>query len=277
MASYQLADGLHVPQIAFGTDQLKGQAGVETIVSAIKAGYTLLDTAYNYENEGTVGEAVRQSGVPRAQLLIESKLPGRAHGHDAALATIQESLYRSGLAYFDLYLLHWPDPIQNQYVEAWQALIEAKQMGLVRSIGVSNFVPEFLDRLERETGVKPVVNQIPFNPDVVQSETRAYDDAHDILTEDWSPLGGPHGDLFHRPVLLDLAAKYHKDVGQVVLRWAVQQGTLPISKSTKPARQMSNLDIFDFTLTDAEIAAITASADSKVLAQYPDPRVYEQF
>lgn len=149
-----LHDGMTVPVIGLGTYKLNGNAGVNAITSAIDIGYRLIDTAYNYENEGTVGEAVRRSSVPREELRITSKLPGRYHEYDKAVTTIQESLYRANLDYYDLYLIHWPNPIQDIYMEAWQALIDAKKWGLIRSIGVCNFLPEHMERLEKETGVK---------------------------------------------------------------------------------------------------------------------------
>src|SRR5699024_3698021 len=154
-----LHDGLEIPAVGLGTYNLKGEDGVTSILQAIDAGYRLLDTAYNYENEGTVGEAVRRTGVPRRDLIVTSKLPGRYHAYDDALITVQESLFRARLEYYDLYLIHWPNPITDKYVEAWEALIEAKKRGYVRSIGVCNFLPEHLERLRQETGVLPVMNQ----------------------------------------------------------------------------------------------------------------------
>src|SRR5690625_5980473 len=155
-----LNDGLEVPTLGFGTYALNGNEGVQAIQSAIDVGYRLIDTAYNYENEGTVGEAVRRSTVTREELRNTSKLPGRYHEYEKAVPTIQESLYRANLDYYDLYLIHWTNPIQDHYVEAWESLIEAQKWGLVRSIGVCNFLPEHMERLEKETCVKPSINQI---------------------------------------------------------------------------------------------------------------------
>ena len=171
---FTLNDGLKVPAIGLGTYKLKGASGVQSILSAIDHGYRLLDSAYNYENEGTVGEAVRRSSVPREKLLIASKLPGRYHDYDLAIEAIQESLYRANLDYYDLYLIHWPNPKQGKFVEAWQALIDAKKWGLVRSIGVSNFLPEHIERLVEETGVKPSINQIELHPFFNQKEQRKW-------------------------------------------------------------------------------------------------------
>ena len=166
----RLNDGLTLPVIGFGTAAVIGNEGANAVDQAIHAGYRLIDTAYNYENEGTVGEAVRRSSVPRQELRITSKLPGRYHEYEKAVPAIQESLYRAGLDYYDLYLIHWPNPKQGHYVEAWQALIEAKKWGLVRSIGVCNFLPEHLEHLEKETGVKPSINQIELHPYFNQEE-----------------------------------------------------------------------------------------------------------
>ncbi|MCL6593832.1 MAG: aldo/keto reductase, partial [Alicyclobacillus sp.] len=177
-----LSDGLSVPVMGLGTFSLRGQEGVRAIQAAIEMGYRLLDTAYNYENEGTVGEAVRRSSVPREALCITSKLPGRYHTYDKAITAIQESLYRANLEYYDLYLIHWPNPRQNLYVEAWQALIEAKRRGWVRSVGVSNFLPEHLQRLVQETGVKPSINQVELHPFFQQADLRAWHQAHGIQT-----------------------------------------------------------------------------------------------
>lgn len=276
MEFYQLRDGLRLPKVGFGTYKLNGAAGVSAIQSAISTGYRLIDTAYNYENEGTVGEAVRRSSVPRNELVITSKLPGRKYGYHDAITTIQESLYRSGLNYFDLYLLHWPNPKADQYVEAWQALIAAKQFGLVRSIGVCNFLPAYLDRLEAETGELPVVNQIELHPYFNQEKQREYDQAHNILTEDWSPLGRA-SKVLSDPALQQLAETHHKDVGQIILRWQIQLGTLPIPKSAHASRQQSNLNLFDFALTAAEMATINALSKPDGRLKNQDPAVYQEF
>ena len=169
-----LNDGVSLPVIGLGTYTLKGNEGANAIQSAIDLGYRLIDSAYNYENEGTVGEAIRRSSVPREQLRITSKLPGRYQEYEKAVYTIQESLYRANLDYYDLYLIHWPNPSQDHYVEAWQALIDAKKWGLIRSIGVCNFLPEHIERLENETGVKPSINQIELHPYFNQEQQRKW-------------------------------------------------------------------------------------------------------
>lgn len=276
--TYTLADGLVVPKIGFGTYKLTGATGVNAITSAINAGYRLLDTAVNYENEGMVGEAIRRTAVPRAQLTITSKLPGRHHHYQEAIATIEESLYRAGLDYYDLYLIHWPNPITGQYVEAWQALIDAQRFGLVRSIGVSNFLPEHLEKLQKETGILPVINQIELHPYFNQAAQRQFDTNHQILTEAWSPIGrGTRNNVLQDPVIQQLAEKYHHTAGQIILRWQTQMNVLPIPKSTHLKRQIENLTIFDFELSDTDRAKIDAL--TKVDGRYSqqDPAKYEEF
>lgn len=276
METYTLRDGLTVPKIGFGTYKLNGAHGVQVIDSAIDRGYRLLDTAFNYENEGAVGEAVRRSSVPRSELLISSKLPGRHDTYTQAINTIQESLYRAGLDYYDLYLIHWPNPKEDHYVEAWQALIDAQKLGLIRSIGVSNFLPEHLDRLDKETGVLPVINQVELHPYFNQQAQRDYDQAHGILTQDWSPLGRA-SEMLQNETLKAIAARYHKNVGQLILRWELQLGTLPIPKSSTPSRQAGNIDVFDFEISDADVATINglSRADGRLNDQ--DPAVYQEF
>lgn len=209
-------------------------------------------------------------------MIISSKLPGRHHAYDQAIETIQESLYRAGLDYYDLYLIHWPNPKEDHYVEAWQALIDAQKLGLVRSIGVSNFLPAHLDRLEKETGVMPVINQVELHPYFNQQAQRDYDAAHGILTQDWSPLGRA-SEMLQNPVLKEIAARYQKNVGQLILRWEVQLGTLPIPKSSTPKRQLGNRDIFDFEITAEDMATINglSSADGRLKNQ--NPAFYQEF
>lgn len=275
METYTLRDGLTVPKIGFGTYKLNGAHGVQVIDSAIDRGYRLLDTAFNYENEGAVGEAVRRSSVPRSELLISSKLPGRHHTYTEAINTIQESLYRAGLDYYDLYLIHWPNPKEDHYVEAWQALIDAQKLGLIRSIGVSNFLPEHLERLNKETGVLPVINQVELHPYFNQQAQRDYDQAHGILTQDWSPLGRA-SEMLQNETLKEIAVHYHKNVGQLILRWELQLGTLPIPKSSTPSRQAGNMDVFDFEISAADMATINGLSQVDGRLNNQDPAVYQE-
>ncbi|MCH4172094.1 MAG: aldo/keto reductase [Lactobacillus sp.] len=276
--TYTLSDGLVVPKVGFGTYKLNGAKGVNAITSALNVGYRLLDTAVNYENEGTVGQAIARSSVPREEILVSSKLPGRRQHYDDAIATIEESLYRSGLDYFDLYLIHWPNPKTDLYVEAWQALIAAQKFGLIRSIGVSNFLPEHLERLEKETGVMPVINQVELHPYFNQAAQRTFDTAHHILTQAWSPLGrSTSNNVMKHPEIVALAEKYHRSAGQIILRWQTQLGVLPIPKSTHVARQRQNLDIFDFELSAEDMATINAISKPDGRIRDQDPAYYEEF
>jgi len=271
-----LNDGLEIPAIGFGTYKLNGADGVSAIKNAIDIGYRLLDTAFNYENEGAVGKAVRQSSIPREELLICSKLPGRHHAYQEAIHTIQESLYRGGLEYYDLYLIHWPNPRVNLYVEAWQALIEAKKQGLIRSIGVCNFLPEHIDRLIKETDVKPSINQIELYPYFNQEEQRRWHTEHGIVTESWSPLGRGNSVLKDKKIV-DIAKAYRKSTSQVILRWHIQSGAIPIPKASSQKHQRDNLDIFDFQLTEEEMSVISGLTTETGRTYNQDPRTYEEF
>ena len=276
MEHYILSDGYKVPKVGFGTDKMKGADGIRRMEMALNNGYRLLDTAFNYENEGTVGRAIRNSSVPRDQITIASKLPGRHHAYQAALDTIEESVLRTGLDYIDLYLIHWPNPKQEKYVEAWQALIDAQKTGLVRSIGVSNFLPEHIERLEKETGVLPVINQIELHPYFNQAEQRAYNASKGIVTQAWSPLGRDNAST-KEDIILEIAEKYGKSPAQVVLRWDVEQNVLPIPKSTHVGRQVENLAIFDFNLTTEEIEKINSISRPDGRNKGQNPAEYEEF
>ncbi|MEU7841349.1 aldo/keto reductase [Micromonospora sp. NPDC049114] len=270
------ADGTTLPAIGLGTYRLNGSAGVDAIGQAIRAGYRLLDSAVNYENEGAVGRAARAAGDVRGELVVTSKLPGRHHGFDEALTTIEESVFRTGLDRIDLYLIHWPNPSVDRYVQAWRALIEARERGLVRHIGLSNFLPEHIDRLVAETGVAPVVNQIEVHPYFPQREALAYHREHGILVQGWSPLG--HGnDLQRHPVITEIANAHGVSPAQTILAWHVARQVIPLPKAASPQRQIENLDVFDITLSDAQVEAITALGrpDGRLADQ--DPAVYEEF
>ncbi|AIC92934.1 aldo/keto reductase [Shouchella lehensis] len=273
-----LNDGLQVPTIGYGTAQLKGHACVHSIQSAIEIGYRLIDSAFNYENEGAVGEAVRRSSTPREQLRITSKLPGRHHAYNKAVETIQESLLRTGLDYFDLYLVHWPNPKQGLFVEAWQALIDAKRWGLVRSIGVSNFLPEHLDQIINETGVTPSLNQIELHPYFSQEEQRAYDKKLGIVTQSWSPLGRLRSDsVFHDQLFDDIAQSYGKTKAQIILRWQIQLENLPLVRSSNVSRQQDNLALFDFELDNPTMDAINRLTRENGRIDNQNPNEYEEF
>ncbi|MDF2998140.1 MAG: dkgB [Xanthobacteraceae bacterium] len=268
-----LNDGASLPAVGFGTYKLNGSAGVAGMASAIDAGYRLLDSAFSYENEGAVGEAVRVARVPREELRVTSKLHGGRHRFDEAIATIEESLYRARLDYFDLYLIHWPNPRQGLYVEAWKALIEARARGLVRSIGVCNFLPEHLETIISETGVAPAINQVELHPYFPQAEQRAFHEANGIVTQSWSPLGRANH-LLQDPGIRALADRLGRTIPQVILRWHIELGAIALPKAAARERQVENLSIFDFALSPDDMAAIAALArpDGRTAGQ--DPAVY---
>jgi 2,5-diketo-D-gluconate reductase A len=269
--TYQLNDGNSLPAVGFGTYPLRDEDGITAIEGALAAGYRLLDTAVNYGNETEVGEALRRSGLPREEVQVASKLPGRHHAYDEAIASVRASLDRLGLEYVDLHLIHWPNPSVDKYVEAWQALVDLQKEGLVRSIGVSNFTEAHLTRIIDVTGVTPAVNQIELHPRFPQAEMRQVHERLGIQTEAWSPMGKRNAPLEEDPVTT-AAERLGVTPGQVILRWHVQLGSLPIPKSGNPERQRQNLDLFGFELTDDEVAAISALGrpDGRLFGGDPD-------
>jgi 2,5-diketo-D-gluconate reductase A len=273
--TYTLNDGNTLPAIGFGTYPLKGEEGVTAMVQAIEAGYRLLDTAVNYENEAEVGEAIRRSGIPRNEVQVTSKLPGRHHGYDEAVASVRGSLDRLGLDYLDLQLIHWPNPSVGKYTEAWRALVDLREQGLVRSIGVSNFTEAHLGNIIDETGVTPAVNQVELHPRFPQQEMREVHERLDIRTEAWSPMGKRNAPL-EEPAVTRAADRAGVTPGQVILRWHVQLGSLPIPKSGNPERQRQNLDIFGFELTDEELEEISGLADPRGRLFGGDPDSHEE-
>lgn len=267
---------IKLPPIGFGTVHLDGAPGVDSIVSAIDAGYRLIDTAYNYENEGTVGKALKDSGVAREELIVTSKLPGRFHARDLGRVRIEESLYRLNLDYIDLLLIHWPNPSKDLYVEAWETLIEVRDAGLVKHIGVSNFLPEHINRLKAETGELPAVNQIELHPYFPQIEQVKFHDEHGITTEAWSPLSNGRG-LVDEEVLKEIGERYGVGGGEIALAWHHARGIVPIPRSTKPARQRSNLEAVQISLNYEEVQRINALAKENGRIKRQDPAVYEEF
>jgi diketogulonate reductase-like aldo/keto reductase len=272
---YTLNDGNSLPAIGFGTYPMTGDEAVNAVTSALSVGYRLIDTAVNYGNEAEVGEALRRSGLPRDEVQITSKLPGRHHAYKEAVASIKESLSRLGLDYLDLHLIHWPNPGVGKYVEAWQAMVDAREQGLVRSIGVSNFTQDHLRRVIDQTGVAPAVNQIELHPRFPQEHMRTVNEDLGVVTEAWSPLGKARAPL-DEAVVVEPARRLGVTPGQVILRWHVQIGSLPIPKSANPQRQRENLDIFGFELTDFEVAAISGLAEADGRLFGGDPEVHEE-
>ncbi len=269
-----LNDGGRIPALGLGTFGLRGNEGVASVVSAIGAGYRLLDTALNYENEREVGDGVRTSGVPRDEIHVTTKLPGRHHGFDETLASFEESRANLGLDHVDLYLIHWPLPKVGKFVDSWRAMIELRKRGLVRSIGVSNFTPDHLKRLIDETDVAPAVNQVELHPHFPQAGQRKFHAAHDIVTESWGPLG-TRDELASGSEVTEIAEAHGVTPTQVVLRWHIELGSVPIPKSGNPQRQAENLGVFDFELTDDEIATISALESGRLWGG--DPDTHEEF
>ncbi|MFJ2552797.1 aldo/keto reductase [Microbacterium sp. NPDC087591] len=273
--SFTAHNGFALPAIGLGTYALNGDAGAAAVAGAIGAGYRLIDSAFNYENEGSVGRGVAESDVARDEIIVTTKLPGRHHPSEKARTSIEESRSRLGLDVTDLHLIHWPNPSQDEYVQAWAALVDAQARGVVRQIGVSNFLPEHLERIEKETGVRPVVNQIEVHPFFPQEEQIAYHREHGILTEAWSPLGRARA-LLEEQAVIDVAAAHDITPAQTVLAWHVARGTVSIPKASSLEHQISNLASAEVVLDDAEVAAITAlgRADGRLFGA--DPRTHKE-
>jgi 2,5-diketo-D-gluconate reductase A len=253
----RLNNGTSMPQLGFGVFKVPENQAAEAVKRAFEAGYRHIDTAAMYRNERAVGQAIAESGLSRDEVFITTKLNNDAHGYDAALRACAESRERLGLEYLDLYLIHWPLPAQNLYVETWQALVALEKDGATRAIGVSNFQPSHLRRVIDETGVVPAVNQIELHPYLTQVELRQFDATHGIATEAWSPLARG-GALLRDPVITTLAEKYGKSPAQLVIRWHLQLGNIVIPKSVTPARIVENIDVFDVELADDDIESISA-------------------
>lgn len=252
-----LNSGHPMPQLGFGVFQVPPDEVQQAVATAFEAGYRSIDTAAMYRNETGVGKAIAESGLPRDELFITTKLDNDAHGYDNARAAFRDSLDKLGLDYLDLYLIHWPLPAKDRYVETWQALVSLRDEGLVRSIGVSNFQVAHLDRVIGETGVTPALNQIELHPYLTQDQLRGYDAEHGIATEAWSPIA-KGGELLRDATVTALAEKHGKTPAQVVIRWHVELGNVVIPKSVTPSRIAENIDVFDFELDEGDIQEISA-------------------
>ena len=259
--TFTLANGIKIPVIGFGTWQTPdGDVAYQSVLDALKAGYRHIDTAAAYGNEASVGRAIKDSGIPREELFVTSKLWNDSHSYEAAKIALDKSLDLLGLDYLDLYLIHWPNPLINRRdwdkanAEAWRYMEDAYTEGKIRAIGVSNFQIEHLEALLKTATIRPMVNQLFINPSDLEQDVVDYNKAHDILTEAYSPLGT--GSLLAVPQINDIAAKYDKSAAQVLVRWSLQHGFLPLPKSTHAERINQNAAVFDFELTDAEIATL---------------------
>ncbi|GGS93178.1 oxidoreductase [Nonomuraea spiralis] len=260
-------DGVQIPQLGFGVWQVPADEAERAVTTALRAGYRHIDTAAAYENEEGVGRAVRAAGVPREKVFVTTKLWNGDHGR--AEQAFDESLARLGLDYVDLFLIHWPVPEQDKYVQAWRAIEKIYRDGRAKAIGVSNFTVATLTRLMNETDITPSINQIELHPYFQQREMRAFHEANGILTEAWSPLGQGKG-LLADPALGVLSEKYGRTPAQIVLRWHLQLGNVAIPKSVTPARIEENLDVFGFILDAEDMAAIGAMNAGRRIGPDPD-------
>jgi 2,5-diketo-D-gluconate reductase A len=261
-------DGKSIPQIGLGVWQTPDEVADSAVAAALGAGYRHIDTAAIYGNERGVARGIAQSGVARKDVFVTTKLWNADQGFDSALRAFDKSLEKLGTDYIDLYLIHWPSPQRNAYAESWKAFVRLKEEGRARSIGVSNFQPQHLQRIVDETGVAPALNQIELHPRFQQKDLRAAHEKLGVATESWSPLGS--GRLLDDAAIGRIAAKHRRSAAQVIIRWHLQQGLIVIPKSVTPARIVENFDVFDFTL-DAEDMAAFAALDSRNGRTGPSP------
>ena len=273
--SITLNTGGSIPQLGLGTARVTDQEEIRrTVATALEVGYRHVDTAAKYENELGVGRGIADSGLPRTEVFVTTKLRGSQQGAETRQA-LEQSLDRLGLDHVDLYLVHWPLPRIDRYVESWKIMEDLRDEGLTTAIGVSNFLPDHLDGLAAESSTVPAVNQIELHPREPQQDQRDDDARRGIVTESWSPLA--KGDLLAEPVLADIGRQYGKSPAQVVLRWHVQQGLVAIPKASHVDRLRANLDVFDFALTDDDLARIATLATGERVNDEQDPRTWEEF
>lgn len=264
-----LNDGRTIPQLGLGVF-LVDPAEAERIVSeALEVGYRHIDTAMIYKNEEGVGRAIAKSGIPREELFITTKLWNSDQGADSARAALDTSLEKLGLDYVDLYLIHWPAPKYGKHVESWQTLVELRESGKARSIGVSNFMQTHLDDLAQVSDVVPVVNQVELHPAFQQRELRAFQEPRGTLTEAWGPLGQGKYELAELPGLAEIAERHGKSVQQVAIRWHLQEGIIVFPKTTKRERMIENAEVFDFELSADEMATIAAADRDQRVGAHP--------
>ncbi|MFI6725749.1 aldo/keto reductase [Streptomyces sp. R-74717] len=266
--SITLNNGVEMPQLGFGVWQVPDDEAAKAVATAIESGYRSIDTAAIYENEEGTGRAVAASGVAREELFVTTKLWNADQGYDSTLRAFDTSLDKLGLDYVDLYLIHWPVPAKDAYIDTYKAFEKIYSEGRAKAIGVSNFLPEHLERLLGETSVVPVINQIELHPQLQQAESRAFHTKHGIATEAWSPLGQGKG-LLEVPTVVAIAQKHGRTPAQVVLRWHIQTGNVVIPKSVTPSRIVENLDVFGFELDADDLAAFAALDEGKRLGPNP--------
>ena len=267
--SLRMNNGLEIPQVGFGVFLVPPEETKQAVAEALKAGYRLIDTAQGYRNEEGVGAAIAESDVPRDELFITTKLTNSEHGYDKTLSAFEESMKKLGIDALDLFLIHWPLPMFDEYVETWRAFEKLLADGRVRSIGVSNFEIPHLQRLFAETDVTPAVNQVELHPQFPQEELRAFHDERGILTESWGPLGQGKG-VLENPEIVEVAQRKGRTPAQVVLRWHVQLGCVVIPKSVRPDRMRENIELFDFELDDRDMAEISKVRTGQRLGADPN-------
>jgi len=271
----ELNDGTSIPQLGFGVFQVEPDETADVVRQAFEVGYRHLDTAQMYGNEAGVGQAIRESGLDRDDVYVTTKLNNSFHRPDDARKAFEESLDRLGLDHVDLFLIHWPLPTQydGDFVSTWQTLVELRDSGRTRSIGVSNFQPDHLDRIIEATGVVPAVNQIEVHPFFGNEAARAADAQHRIATEAWSPIA--QGKVVGDPVVEDVAARAGRTASQVTLRWHLQRGDIVFPKSTRVERMRENFEVFDFTLDDADMAALSGLDRGEDGRTGPNPDTFD--
>jgi 2,5-diketo-D-gluconate reductase A len=262
-------NGVEIPQLGFGVFLVPDTETKAAVGTALEVGYRHVDTAKLYQNEAAVGAAIAESGIPRDELFVTTKVWNSEQGYDSAIASFEASMERLRLEVLDLLLIHWPAPALNRYVDTWRALEKLSAEGRVRAVGVSNFSIPHLQRLFEETSVVPAINQIELHPLLPQAELRAFHAEHGILTEAWSPLarGGP---VLRNPVIADIAGRVGKTPAQVILRWHIELGNVTIPKSVTPARIRENFDVFDFSLTADDLTAIAGLETGDRIGPHPD-------
>lgn len=264
-----LNDGARIPQVGLGVWQTPNDEAAPAVKAALDAGYRHVDTAAVYENEEGVGEGIRQSGLSRSDIFLTTKLWNNDQGYEQTLKAFEASLKRLGTDYVDLYLIHWPSAHRGLFVDTWKALVKLKEEGLAKSIGVSNFYPEHIEKIVAETGVTPVINQIELHPDFQQRETRAFHEKHKIATQSWSPLG--QGKLLGHPVTAEIAQKLGRTPAQVIIRWHIDNGLVVIPKSVTPSRIVENFKVFDFQLSPEDLQKLNGLDDAGARIG-PDPK-----